>query len=185
MRNDITEYLKSELRRRCESPSNKFGIGIYDHIKAVAKNAELLSRQLGANEEITVIAAWLHDIASVTDYDLYENHHIHAMEILSGFDYDEEKIKQVCDCIKNHRGSVVFDKSTPEEICVADADAVSHFDSVPSLLYLAFSVKGMSYDEGVEFVVNKLKRSYAKLSDKSKVFYKEKYSYVMEFLGVV
>ena len=43
----------------------------------------------------------------------------------------------------------------------------------------------MSYDEGVEFVVNKLKRSYAKLSDKSKVFYKEKYSYVMEFLGVV
>lgn len=189
MRKDIMEYLKSELRRRCESPSNKFGIGIYDHIKAVAKNAELLSRQLGANEEITVIAAWLHDIASVTDYDLYENHHIHgakmAREILSGFDYDEEKIKQVCDCIKNHRGSVVFDKSTPEEICVADADAVSHFDSVPRLLYLAFSVKGMSYDEGVEFVVNKLKRSYAKLSDKSRVFYKEKYSYVMEFLGVV
>lgn len=186
MRNDIIDYLQNEIRKRCESPLNKFGIGIYSHIEAVAKNAALLAEQFGADKEVTVIAAWLHDIASITDYSLYKMHHIHgaetAGEILRNFDYDPEKIKLVQECIKNHRGSVLNKKSSPEEICVADADAVSHFDSIPSLLYLAFSIKKMGYEDGVNFVANKLKRSFDKLSDKSKEFYAEKYSQSLEFL---
>lgn len=187
MRNDIIDYLKKEIRRRCESPANKFGTGIYCHIEAVAKNAELLAERLGADKETVIIAAWLHDIASITDYSLYKMHHIHGAEmaekILNDFGYEKSKTNLVCECIKNHRGSVINGKSSPEEICVADADAISHFDSVPSLLYLAFSVKGMEYGEGVDFVVNKLKRSFMKLSDKSKEFYSEKYGRAMEFLG--
>ena len=187
MRNDIIAYLQKEIRLRCESPANKFGIGIYYHIEAVAKNAELLAERFGADKEIAVIAAWLHDIASITDYSLYKMHHIHgaeiAEELLNDFDYEPEKIKLVQECIKNHRGSVVNGKSSSEEICVADADAISHFDSVPSLLYLAFSAKGMEYEEGVDFVVNKLKRSFLKLSDNSKEFYEEKYRRAMELLG--
>lgn len=187
MRNDIIDYLQKEVRKRCESPANKFGIGIYDHIKAVAKNAELLAEPLGADKEAVIIAAWLHDIASITDYSLYKEHHIHgarmAEEILKSFGYPEGKTKLVCDCIKNHRGSIVNEKTTAEEICVADADAISHFDSVPSLLFLVFSVKRMEYEEGVEFVVNKLNRSFAKLSEKSREFYGEKYRLAMGFLG--
>lgn len=187
MRNDIIDYLQKEVRKRCESPANKFGIGIYDHIKAVAKNAELLAEPLGADKEAVIIAAWLHDIASITDYSLYKEHHIHgarmAEEILKSFGYPEGKTKLVCDCIKNHRGSIVNEKITAEEICVADADAISHFDSVPSLLFLVFSVRRMEYEEGVEFVVNKLNRSFAKLSEKSREFYGEKYRLAMGFLG--
>lgn len=187
MRNDIIDYLQKEVRKRCESPANKFGIGIYDHIKAVAKNAELLAEPLGADKEAVIIAAWLHDIASITDYSLYKEHHIHgarmAEEILKSFGYPEGKTKLVCDCIKNHRGSIVNEKITAEEICVADADAISHFDSVPSLLFLVFSVRRMEYEEGVEFVVNKLNRSFAKLSEKSRKFYGEKYRLAMGFLG--
>lgn len=187
MRNDIIEYLQKEVRQRCESPANKFGIGIYCHIEAVAKNAELLAELLGADKEAVIIAAWLHDIASITDYSLYKDHHIHGAEmaekILKSFNYEESKIKCVCECIKNHRGSVIKSKTSVEEICVADADAISHFDSVPSLLYLAFSTKGMGYEEGVDFVVNKLKRSFIKLSDKGKEIYKEKYDRAMELLG--
>lgn len=187
MRNDIIDYLQKEVRKRCESPANKFGIGIYDHIKAVAKNAELLAEPLGADKEVVIIAAWLHDIASITDYSLYKEHHIHgarmAEEILKSFGYPEGKTKLVCDCIKNHRGSIVNEKTTAEEICVADADAISHFDSVSSLLFLVFSVRRMEYEEGVEFVVNKLNRSFAKLSEKSREFYGEKYRLAMGFLG--
>jgi len=71
MRTDIIEYLQKEVRARCEAPSNKFGIGCYYHIESVVKNAELLAERYGADKEVTVIAAWLHDIASVTDYSLY------------------------------------------------------------------------------------------------------------------
>ncbi len=51
-------------------------MGCYYHIEAVVKNPELLAQKYGADKEIVLIAAWLHDIASITDYYLYENHHI-------------------------------------------------------------------------------------------------------------
>lgn len=70
-----------------------------------------------------------------------------------------------------------------EELCVADADAISHFDNVPALLYLAFVEKGLDLGEGKEFVKNKLMRSYRKLSEDSKRYYRSKFNKVMEFLN--
>lgn len=187
MRTDILDYLKQELYERCSKPTNKFGMGCYYHIEAVVKNGELLAEQYGADKEIVMIAAWLHDIASVTDYELYEEHHIHgadmAYDILSQFSYDESKIAKVQACIRNHRGSVQMEKYSIEELCVADADAISHFDSVPSLLYLAYVERKLSMEEGIEFVKGKLERSYCKLSEESKDFYKEKYRQVMSVIG--
>lgn len=112
MRNDIIEYLKKEVYIRANKESNKFGIGVYYHIEAVVKNAITLSDKYGADKEVTIIAAWLHDIASITDYALYEEHHkygaIIAEELLKKYDYD--KIELVKKCIINHRGSVVKEK---------------------------------------------------------------------------
>lgn len=71
----------------------------------------------------------------------------------------------------------------PEELCVADADAISHFDSVHSLLYLAYVQKGMGIEEGKEFVKAKLARSFQKLSAESKRHYQNKFETVMEVLS--
>lgn len=184
MRNDIINYLKEEIYSRAIKPENKFEIGVYYHIEAVAKNAEILADQYNADKEVVIIAGWLHDIASITDYSLYEEHHIHgakiAQEILERFDYD--KIELVKKCIINHRGSVLGEKQTIEEQIVADADAISHFDNIPSLLYLAYVKKNMNIEEGTEFVKNKLERSYNKLSEQSKLFYQEKYRNVINLL---
>lgn len=187
MRTDILEYLQKEIYSRCKKPTNKFGMGCYYHIEAVVKNSELLAQKYGADKEVVMIAAWLHDIASVTDYALYENHHIHgaemAYELLTQLSYDESKISLVQECIRNHRGSVCVDKNSVEELCVADADAISHFDSVPSLLYLAYVERNMSIEDGIQFVKGKLERSFAKLSVESKEYYKDKYRQVMEVLS--
>lgn len=186
MRNDIIDYLGREIKHRCESENNFFGIGCYYHICAVVQNAFFLAEQYGADQEIVIIAAWLHDVASITDYSLYEEHHIHGAEmagqILKAWDYDEGKIEIVKNCIINHRGSELKDKNSLEEICVADADAISHFDSVPSLFYLAYVNRKLGIEEGMEFVKNKLQRSFNKLSDRSKVIYKEKYDKCMKLL---
>jgi len=187
MRQDIVDYLQDEIKRRCELPSNFFGMGCFYHIRAVAYNAAMLAKQFGADEEVAIIAAWLHDVASITDYDLYEEHHIHgakmAKEILEKLDYDKEKIIQVQSCVLNHRGSVSGERLTLEELCVADADAISHFDNVPSLLYLAYVKRNLEIDEGKEFVKAKLIRSYEKLSTESKNFYGEKFEQVMKVLN--
>ncbi|TCT17222.1 putative nucleotidyltransferase with HDIG domain [Natranaerovirga pectinivora] len=116
MRQDIIDSLKDEVKRRCESEDNYFGFGGYYHIKAVVKNASFLAESYGADIEVATIGAWLHDIASITDYNFYEE--------------------------------------------------LRHY----------------SVDEGIEFVRNKLIRSYNKLSDESKEVYRDKYEAVMKIL---
>lgn len=187
MREDILRNLRQEIYDRCQKETNKFGMGCYYHIEAVVKNAEILADKYGADKEVVMIAAWLHDIASITDYSLYELHHVHgakmAFDILKKYDYDSQKIYLVQECIRNHRGSICLAKNTLEELCVADADAISHFDSVPSLLYLAYVQKEMGIEEGREFVKAKLARSFQKLSAESKKYYQDKFEKVMEVLG--
>ncbi|MCI8526051.1 MAG: HD domain-containing protein [Oscillospiraceae bacterium] len=187
MREDILRDLQREIHDRCQRESNRFGMGCYEHIAAVVKNAEILAGRYGADREVVMIAAWMHDIASITDYSLYELHHMHgadmAANILEAYDYDRIKIDLVQACIRNHRGSVNFTKSTLEELCVADADAISHFDSVPSLLYFAYVQRKMGIQKGKEFVKAKLERSFQKLSTESKQYYQDKFEKVMEVLG--
>ena len=146
--------LKIEIKNRAENESNKFGIGAFYHIEAVAKNAELLANKYNADKEVCIISAWLHDIASITDYKLYEEHHIHgskiASEILKKFKYDDDKIELVKKCILNHRGSIDNKRLSKEEQIIADADAISHFDSIPSLLYLAYKEKDMNIERIVK-----------------------------------
>lgn len=186
MRDDIVNYLKTEIKNRVESENNKFGIGVLYHIEAVVRNAEILANKYNADKEICIIAAWLHDIASITDYKLYDEHHIHgakiASEILRKFKYDDNKIELVKECILNHRGSINNKRLSKEEQIIADADAISHFDSIPSLLYLAYKEKNMNIEDGKNFVKSKLERSFRKLSDESKTFYKEKFENVMQIL---
>ncbi|MDF2805037.1 MAG: metal dependent phosphohydrolase [Anaerocolumna sp.] len=186
MRNDIITYLEREIKTRCESPNNFFGMGCYYHIMAVVKNGIILANQYGADEEIVIIGCWLHDIASISNYELYEEHHIHgakmAAEILYGFDYPLDKIEKVKNCILNHRGSNPSIKYSPEERCVADADAISHFDSLPSLFYLAYEKRNYGIEEGIEFIKNKLTRSFLKLSPESKLVFSEKYNTIMDIL---
>lgn len=187
MRKDIISFLEKDVKEKCESTSNFFGIGVYYHIKAVVQNALLLAKEYSADIEIVTIASWLHDYASITDYKYYEEHHIQgakmAKEILQHMDYHPEKIKHVQKCILNHRGSTSCIKKSVEEICVGDADAISHFDSIPALFYLAYVKRGYSIEEGMRFVADKLTRSYAKLSDRSKVMYQEKYISALQIVS--
>lgn len=187
MRQDIINALEIEIKKRCESEKNFFGMGGYYHIKAVVKNAIILAENYGADVEIVTIAAWLHDVASVTDYELYEDHHIHgeriAGELLNNLNYPKEKIELIQRCVLNHRGSKLLEKTSKEEICVADGDAISHFDNLPSLFHLAYVTRKYSIEEGTNFIKNKLMRSYNKLSEESKIVYKDKYNNVMSILG--
>lgn len=189
MREDIINDLQREIKTRCDAPSNAFGSGVFQHIQAVARNGALLAGQWNADLEAVIIACWLHDIASITDKRLYEEHHIHgavmAKEILDSFHYPPEKIELVQQCIRNHRGSAPRAKMTVEERCVADADAISHFDAVPSLLYLAFVQRNMSLADGTAFVRDKLDRSFRKLSPQSQALYADKYDHAMELLTVI
>lgn len=167
---DIIREIYDEVKNRCYSESNFYGYGSWDyHIKLVYELAIKNSELYGADKNIVALASLLHDIASVTDKNFKKDHHIigaeMAEEILEKYKLNAADIQLIKSCILNHRGSVLREKNTPEEVCVADCDAIAHFCSVSSLFKLVYYDKEMSIDEGNEYVYNKLQRSYNKLSE--------------------
>ena len=155
----IEEKVYNVIKERCEAPSNKYGIGAWDHhIKIVYELAKEYADEYDADLEIVAIAALLHDVASVTDVNFTEEHHIIgakiAEEILLNENYPIEKITLIKKCILNHRGSRLADKTTGEEVCIADCDAMAHFYSIPSLLSMVYREKNLSIDEGLEKLKN-------------------------------
>ncbi|MGI6612531.1 MAG: HD domain-containing protein [Candidatus Nanosyncoccaceae bacterium] len=172
---DIVEKVKDEVYKICRSKNNTCGIGAWTHhILTVYKIATSLCSEYEADCEVVALAALLHDVASVTDVKYLDNHHVVGAEIaeemLVRLGYDKQKTKLVKRCILNHRGSVPSDKTSNEEICVADADALAHFYNIPSLFSMVYKSKGMDIDDGAEFILNKLERSYNKLSDIGKKY---------------
>lgn len=176
----IIKEIYDEVKNRCLLPSNAYGIGAWEHhIELVYKIAIDICDKYKADYNVVALAALLHDIASITNKEYTEEHHVIgaeiAEELLSKYDLTSDFIERVKKCILNHRGSKLVDKTTPEEVCIADADAMAHFYSVPSLLRMVYVEKGLSIDEGSEFVYNKLERSYNKLSENGKKIIKQYY----------
>jgi putative nucleotidyltransferase with HDIG domain len=147
------------------------------HIVAVVDNAKKLAKQLGADEEIVEISAWLHDITRLRGDG--DNHHITgqvvAEEILKKLSYPQEKIDKVKHCIHAHRGNQSIKQETVEAECVASADAMAHFDNIPFLFYVALFKKQRSIEETKIWLRTKLERSWNKLIPEAKEIVRPKY----------
>lgn len=186
----MMEQIARIVEQACAKESNAFGYGIWTHhIREVVRNGKRLARLFGADPEIVEIGALLHDYASVKDPALYDAHHVHgpieAEKILKQFNYPSERIEAVKECIAGHRGSRPTERRTPEAECLANADALTHIQQVPSLLSLAFSQRGMGIDEGTKWVKEKLHRSWQKLSPAVQEMAKGDYEAAVKTLNVL
>jgi HD superfamily phosphodiesterase len=172
----------------CKKPSNEFGYGIWSHhIQPMVPIARTLAQQFGADEEIVIIATLLHDLAGIQNAKDKSEHHligaIRAEEILRTHNYPPERIIAVQQCIHNHRGSINNHKSTLEEICVADADAIVHMTELASLFYAAYKELDMDIDNGKIWVKEKIQRDWDKMSEQSKALFEHKYRAILEVLS--
>jgi len=155
------------------------------HLYPVIKNACMLADKYGADKDVVEVAALFHDYADLLDLANRDKHHIlgavFAEKILKEDGFNSEFIQKVKLCIYNHRASVVKEKFSIEEICVADADAMSHLDSVVELIcwraYLGEDIMTAN-----NFVKNKINKSYAKMSKETQKLMKSKYDSIMQTL---
>ncbi|RLG69265.1 MAG: hypothetical protein DRO11_08005, partial [Methanobacteriota archaeon] len=101
----------------------------YEHTLAVVRNARAIAKLTGADVELVVLAAWLHDIAKPTtmsDKEHAEKSSRIAAKILRELDLPSEKIKKVEDIIRKHPGLVSHEKVEPfEAACLWDADKLA------------------------------------------------------------
>ena len=182
---DLIDELTILVENTCNSKTNTFGYGIWSHhIKPMIPIGKDLAYKQNANIEIVTIAVILHDYAAILNPGFKNDHHLHgariAEEILLQKKYPVKKIELVKSCIRNHRGSVNNKKETIEEKCVADADAIVHFQQIPSLFYTAFIHFKMEIDDGTNWIIKKLERDWKKLSDYGKTYIEEHHEMIMK-----
>ena len=80
-RMDIIEEIRNEVIKRSKLKSNVFTTAYEYHIKIVVQRALELAKLYYADIEIVELAALLHDIASITNKDFVEEHHITTLMI--------------------------------------------------------------------------------------------------------
>jgi len=183
---DIVEEIRKYVESECRKDSNIFGMNAYDgHFVSVVKYAKILAKEADADMEIVELSAWLHDIGSIIEGDS-ENHHIVgsklAEELLKKYNYPQDKIDKIKHCIIAHRGSKDIPRESIEDECIADADAMSHFDNINSLFYLALVARKIEPSEAKTFVREKLERSWKKVTPRAKVLIRPKYEAAMLLL---
>ena len=184
----MTDSIAEIVKRACAAETNAWGYGIWSHhITKVVEHCRRLAPVFKADPEVVHLAALLHDYAPIKDSTLYAEHHVHspleAEKVLKQFGYPAETIEAVKHAIAAHRGSVKVERQSPEAECLASADAIAHFESVPSLLYLVYVTRKMDIDEGAAWVRAKLERSWAKLNPQMQELAKEQYASALKTLG--
>jgi len=134
----ITEKVKNEImllnEKYMTEATDKYNFW-EEHIKYVVQEALVLAEKYNADTEIAELAAMLHDVALIAKNGTRKEHHITGAEmaetILLKYNYPKDKTDRVIKCVLNHRSSK--NGTDIEDICVADADILSHFDNVPML----------------------------------------------------
>ncbi|MBQ9534835.1 MAG: HD domain-containing protein [Clostridia bacterium] len=185
----IVEKMRQEIiSRSCrfeeQTKGTKDEYNIYrEHIQYVYKYAVMLSEDKNVDGEVVELAALLHDI-SMTDMTLDRSRHNElgadiAEQLLRKNHYPEDKTHLVKKCILNHSKKRREYRNTTEEQILVDADGLSHFEAVNQIYSLARAVMGLSEEDSVRFVQDKLTADYDELSDDLKYLVKDKYGKVM------
>lgn len=178
----------SEIVYKASLKNNHFGQGVWDyHIQAVINHSKKLGKLFKADLEVLELAAILHDYAGIKDYKFYPKHHIYSGELaeklLREYNYPEDKIKHIKECIFSHRGSVKMKRRTIEAKILASADAMSHITEIADMFHLAYKIYGYETAEGAEWLKGKLQRSWAKTMPTGKDMVRAEYNAAIKIIN--
>lgn len=182
----IVDVIRKIVKSECQKPTSKYGFEPYIfHFVPMVDYCSRLADELGADKEVVILAAWLHDIGSIIHG--RKDHHISgariAEEVLQKHDYDANKIPLIKSCIFNHRSSTAKRCQTIEEKIISDADAMSNFENIPGIFKAAFMYENLDQGEAKKAVKEKLKRKWQNLYlDNSKKIIRPKYEAAMLLL---
>ena len=179
----VKEYLLQQIKEYKKNSNDNYDFW-NEHIKYVYKESIKLAKEYNADIEIVSLGALLHDIALINKVGDRKDHHINgeviAKEILERLDYDKDKLNRVLKCIYNHRSSK--NAESIEEICVADADILAHFDNLPMLFNSAFVRNNISLNEIRTWMKDCFEKDYNDLSGRTKETFKEQYQKICKIV---
>ena len=179
----VKEYLLQQIKEYKKNSNDNYDFW-NEHIKYVYKESIKLAKEYNADIEIVSLGSLLNDIALINKVGDRKDHHINgeviAKEILERLDYDKDKLNRVLKCIYNHRSSK--NAESIEEICVADADILAHFDNIPMLFNSAYVRNNISLNEIRTWMKDCFEKDYNDLSGRTKETFKEQYQKICKIV---
>lgn len=107
----------------------------FDHVLRVAHLAVQIARAEGADEEVVLLAAFLHDIPSTLHTAVRASHHLAAAEFARNYltmqDMAPAAVENVVHCIEAHRfRDQAIQPQTLEAQCLYDADKLDSIGAI-------------------------------------------------------
>ena len=179
----IENYVKEKIEEYKINSEDNYDFW-NEHIKYVYEESIELAKTYQANIEIVSIGALLHDIALICKVGDRKDHHLNgekiAAKILDKFNYSNPFKDKVLKCVRNHRSSK--NATTIEELCIADADILAHFDNIPMLFNSAFNRNNINLNNVRNWIKECFEKDYNDLSDRTKNIFQDKYKTICEVI---
>jgi uncharacterized protein len=179
----ITGLIKEMVEKECNRPQNVLDTAFFkEHILIVRDYACKLAEKLGADQEVVELSAYLHDLSVVRDYNSISNHAIISADIaelaLKNELYDLDKAKMVSKAITTHVKPIQIGHGSLEEICLSNADAISQIVKPAYWMFFAFSIRKLSFQQGIEWYRQRVEDNWNNLIQPAKDLIQDEYNMI-------
>lgn len=180
---NVFDYVMKKIKWHKETNEDHYDF--WDqHIKYVYNEAIGLAKKYGANEEIVRIGALLHDIALIEKYGTRAEHHIKGKElsekILTQFNCPKDFMNRILGCVLHHRSSQ--NAENIEEVCVADADILAHFDNISIVYDVMYTLRHLQLAEVRQEIKLYIEKDFNDLSPLTKENFKDRYDVIRDVI---
>ncbi len=156
-------------REECLRPENRFGPAFFDqHLAPATALAVALAPRLGADPFTVALAGWVHDLAAVRDFSCLPDHAAAgarlARALLAPLDLPAARIEAVARTIETHSYPVRPGQGTPEQICLSNADVLSHLARPAYWTWYLYGARGMSYADGLAWLRGRIGPAFEALT---------------------
>ena len=164
----------------CARKENLFGDAFFEaHLQLVVQYADTLAIRHGADREIVMLAAWLHDLAAVRDRSAIPEHHRvgadMAQAFLASHGYPPDRIQQVMDCVVLHTKPLRESEGTMEACCLSNADAMAKIANPSYWLYYAFHINKREFHDGKSWYLQLMDAAWDAMMVSAKEIIGDKY----------
>ncbi len=176
--NDIVEVIKELVKSECKSDKNYLDESIYDfHLRIVEKYCiELCKCFSKANLLVLQIAAYIHDLSAIRNYDLLPVHNKESAKLakdIFGDKLTSEELQLLEDAIVNH--NLPFNNGTIESMILSNADAMSKFECPIYWISYANKRRFTTFKESVNWYGDLIDKVFWMIVPEAKKISEEKY----------